>query len=150
MPPFKLTRALKKESALHGHVHIGAGAIARKHHQLIARDQIDRIGDSLDLDAATKLGREQEHRWDYLVSLPDSGKLVAIEPHTAADKEVRVIVQKKNNATRVLRDELRDGVRVTSWHWVSGKVNFSRTGPDRRILDQNGIKFHGRLIRSLD
>jgi len=150
MPPTRLTSALKRGSELLAHVQDGAGAIARKHHQLIARDQIRRIGDSLDLDAATRAGREQEHRWDYLVSLPDADKLVAIEPHTASDKEIRVVLEKKNNATRVLREELRDGVSVASWHWVTTKVAFSRMEPARRVLDQNGIKFHGKLIRSLE
>lgn len=150
MPPMKLTRALKKGSALHGHVQNGMDAIARKHHSLIADDQRVRIGDSIDLDTATRLGREQEHRWDYLVSVPDADRLVGIEPHTASDKEIRVMVQKKNNAVALLRQELRPGLGVVSWHWVTDKVRFSRMEPAMRALSQSGIKFHGRLIRNLD
>jgi len=145
-----LARALKEKSVLHGQIRIGMGAIARQHHPLIAEDQRVRIGDSIDLDAATKAGREQEYRWDYLASIPDADKLVGIEPHTASDKEIRVVVQKKNAAVALLREELRPGFKVSSWHWVTTKVGFSRMEPAIRALNQNGIKFHGRLIRSLD
>jgi hypothetical protein len=150
MPPIKLARALKEESVLRTQIRTGMGAISRQHHSLIAEDQRVRIGDSIDLDAATRTGREQEHRWDYLVSLPDANKLVAIEPHTASDKEIRVLVQKKNNAAALLREELRPGFKVAGWHWVTNKVGFSRMEPALRALAQNGIKFHGRLIRDLD
>lgn len=150
MPRMKLSRALKKESVLQGGIHNGAGAIARKHHAMIAEDQRARIQDSLDLDAATKAGREQEHRWDYLVSISSPEKLVGIEPHTAADKEISVMVKKKANAIALLREELRPGIRVASWHWVTTNVAFSKTEGSRRALDQSGIKFHGRIIRNLD
>lgn len=151
MPSVKLSRALRKESALRGHVRDGAGAIARRHRPLIAADQIARIGDSLDLDAGTKAGREQEHRWDYLLSLPDAKMLVAVEPHSASsDREVRVVVEKKKAATTLLREELRPEFKVASWHWVSTRGGFSRSEPAVRALNQNGIKFHDRRIRSLD
>lgn len=150
MPALKLARVLRRESALREHVRDAAGAIARPHRPMIAREQMMRIGDSLDLDEATKAGREQEHRWDYLVSLPDRSKLVAIEPHPASDGEVEGVIRKKKNATALLREELTPGVRVEHWHWVSSRDGFSRNGPARRTLDQNGIKFHSKLIRRLD
>jgi hypothetical protein len=146
----KLSRALKKDSALQAGVRKHTGAIERKHHGMIAEDQRARIQDSLDLDAATQSGREQEHRWDYLVSISSPDKLVGIEPHTAADKEIGVMVKKRSNAIALLREEFRPGFSVASWHWVAGSVAFSKTERIRRALDQSGIKFHGRVIRNLD
>lgn len=150
MPRMKLSRALKKESVLQSGIQRGAGAIARKHQAMIAEDQRTRIQDSIDLDEATRLGREQENRWDYIVSIADPDKLVGIEPHTAADKEISVMVKKRANAIALLREELRPGINVASWHWVTSNVAFSKTEGIRRALDQSGIKFHGRMIRSLD
>lgn len=150
MPPRSLARALRKESPLRPHVLQGTEAIARKHRALIAEDQRKRIGDSIDLDSATKQGREQEHRWDYLASVSDASRLVGIEPHSASDGEIRVVIEKKKNAVALLRSELQPGSSISHWHWVAEKVRFSRNERATRALSQSGIKFHGRMIRSLD
>ena len=104
--------------------------------------------DSIDLDAATSVLFPNEHRWDYIVSVPHKSELVGIEPHSATDGEIRVVTAKKRQAADFLRDHLLPHHRISKWLWVShGKVGFSKMERARRILDQNGITFAGRLIR---
>ena len=101
------------------------------------------------------LHRETEHpganRWDYIVSIPDSQEFAGIEPHSAKDSEVSVVIRKKQHATEYLRSHLQDGYRITKWFWVTrGTVSFSKMDPARRRLDENGIKFVGHLLRTFD
>ena len=125
------------------------GAFAKKDFKLIAEDERRRIGDSLDPDAATEDEDPEANRWDYIVSIPDLEELVGIEPHSAKDSEISVVIAKKNHATQYLRDHLQNGCRIKRLFWVShGTVSFSKMDRARRRLDQNGIAFAGRLIRT--
>jgi hypothetical protein len=124
------------------------GAFTSGHVSLIAEDQRARIGDSLDLDSASRDEHPNENRWDYVVSIPDLTEFAGIEPHHATDKEISVVVRKKRFAAEYLRNHLREGYRLTKWYWISsGSVSFSRMDKARRILDKNGIKFEGRILR---
>ena len=125
-------------------------ALRRQDIRLIAEGERSKIGDSLDLDEATIAAYPNENRWDYLLSVPTSSRIIGMEPHTARDKEVSVIIRKKRTAVAVLRSHLRPNARISEWFWVaSGAVNFSRMERATRLLDQNGIRFVGRLLRSL-
>lgn len=105
------------------------------------------FADSLDLDEALRAGREQENRWDYLLGHSPSGNVVAVEPHSAKQDEITTVIKKRSAAKEQLRDHLRDGVRIHKWLWVaSGKVHFADTEKVRRLLDQNGIEFVGRVL----
>jgi hypothetical protein len=116
--------------------------------KLIAEDQRSRIGDSLNLDAATKDEHPEANRWDYIVSIPDLSECAGIEPHSAKDSEISVVIAKKKHATEYLRDHLQNGHRITRWFWVTrGTVSFSKMDRARRRLDQNGIAFVGRSLR---
>jgi hypothetical protein len=145
-----LKEALTGQSRLRDLVHAGIGAFSTVDFKLIAQDQRPRIGDSLDLDAASKDEHPEANRWDYIVSIPDLEELAGIEPHSAKDSEISVVVSKKKHAIEYLRDHLQDGYRITRWYWVChGTVSFSKMDRARRRLDQNGIQFVGRLLRSL-
>ncbi|MBI2808770.1 MAG: hypothetical protein HYX68_27595 [Planctomycetes bacterium] len=145
-----LKAALNEESRLRDLVMAGMGAFAKVDLRLIAPDQRTRIGDSLDLDAASKDEYPQANRWDYIVSIPDLEEFVGIEPHSAKDSEISVVIAKRKHATQYLRKHLQDGYRVTRWLWVShGKVSFSKMDKARRSLDQNGIAFEGRILHHL-
>lgn len=90
------------------------------------------------------------HRWDYVVSVPDARKLIAIEPHSMADGEIKELIAKKQNALQYLDAHLAKGVRVSEWHWVTrGKVGFSVMDRAKRALDKNGITFSGRKLKHL-
>ncbi len=119
--------------------------------QLIADSQHTRVGDSLDLDAASRDEHPNDHRWDYLLSVPDAGRIVGVEPHTARDQEIRVVIAKRQAAVAYLANHLRSGQRVDAWFWVTrGKVGFGVMERARRRLDEAGIAFAGRRLESLD
>lgn len=148
MPKVHLMKFLRPGSRLRALVQAGMGAFANIDVKLIAEDQRPRIGDSLDLDSASRDECPQEHRWDYIVSVPDRKELAGIEPHRARDSEISVVVAKKKQAIACLRSHLQNDCRVARWYWVSpGTVSFSRMDRARRRLDQNGIAFVGRVLR---
>lgn len=145
-----LKTALHDSSTLQKHIKSGAGAVAPADIKLIAEAERSKIGDSLDLDAAAKNEFPEANRWDYVMSLPALEQIVAVEPHAARDSEISVVIAKKKHAIQYLQSHLRDGYRVTKWFWVSpGTVGFSRMERARRLLDQNGIAFEGRVLRKL-
>lgn len=145
-----LASVLVPKSPLRQHVRPGTGALKRTDVTLIAEPERARIGDSVDLDEATRVESPQENRWDYIVSVPDSEALIAIEPHGAKESEVSVVIAKKRHAMSYLATQLPPKHRVKRWLWVShGKVGFSRLDRARRQLNQHGIEFVGRAVRSL-
>lgn len=147
--PNTLAKALRPESPLRARVQPGLSAVKTADRSLIAASERARIGDSLDLDEATAAEFPQGHRWDYILSVPDLRKLIALEPHTASDGEVKVVIKKKQQALAYLRDHLHATVSVAEWHWVTrGTVGFSRMDKAVRALNQNGISFSGRSLKS--
>jgi hypothetical protein len=144
-----LKEALNKTSPLRGLVQVGMGAFAARDIKLIAEDQRSRIGDSLDLDAASRGEHPDANRWDYIISIPDSQRFVGIEPHTAKDDQISVVIQKKEHAIHYLRSHFRESHRITRWYWVThGTVSFSKMDRARRRLDEKGIEFVGRKLRT--
>jgi len=127
------------------------GAFTGGHGKLIAEDQRSRIGDSLDLDAASRVEHPQANRWDYIISIPASQTFAGIEPHSAKDDQISVVIQKKEHAVEYLRSHLQHSCRITKWFWVTeGRVSFSKMDRARRRLDQKGIRFVGRVLRSFE
>lgn len=144
-----LATALNDSSDLRRHLKRGMGAFAEPDVGLIAAAKRAQIGDSVDLDAATRDEFPEANRWDYVVSVPAVSQIVGIEPHSAKDAEIRVVIAKKVHAVEYLRAHLQNGYRVAKWLWVShGPVGFSRMERARRLLDQNGIEFAGRVVRT--
>ena len=147
----QLKAALNEKSPLRDLVQPGMAAFAKVDFKLIAEDQRTRIGDSLDLDAASKDEDPGSNRWDYIVSIPDLKEFIGIEPHSAKDSEISVVIAKRKHAIQYLRKHLQDCYRITRWFWVShGTVSFSKMDRARRRLDQNGIAFAGRMLRNLE
>ena len=142
--------ACEARSHLRAHVRAGLTALNTADIELIHLPERQRVGDSLALDEATRAEQPSAHRWDYVVSIPATGELVGIEPHSARDAEISVVIQKKKNAAEYLSAHFVVGHRVARWIWVTrGRVGFSKMERARRLLDQNGIWFAGRIIRSL-
>lgn len=103
--------------------------------------------DSLDLDDATRIGHEGENRWDYLLG-HTSSRIIGVEPHSATNSEVSVVIAKKQASQRVLLDHFRTGVKVSSWNWVSsGTVGLMPLDRVRLRLAQSGITFVGRSLQ---
>lgn len=140
-------RALWADSALQDLVEDGIGAVAVAHREYLEESIRSQFADSLDLDKALEKERAQENRWDYLLGHSASGHVVAVEPHSAKDGEIEVVIRKRSAACKQLRDHLRDGARIAAWLWVaSGNVHFAATEKARRRLDQHGIEFVGKCV----
>lgn len=139
--------ALVKDSTLLPSVREGLAAIEIAHHNHFDGAIRPAFADSLNLDDAVKPGHEQDNRWDYLLGHEPSGKVVAVEPHSAKQDEITTVIKKRTAARAHLREHLRDGVSVQKWLWVaSGKVHFADTEKAKRLLDQNGIEFVGTRV----
>lgn len=142
-----LRAALMAKSSLHPSVQDGLGAVLNAHRNYFEKSTRTSFADSIDFDAAMKEGHEQENRWDYLLGHISSGRIVAIEPHSAKQDELSTVIAKRKAANIHLRDHVKEGVRVAKWLWVaSGKVQFADTEKARRLLDQNGIEFVGGKV----
>lgn len=138
---------LEPASSLHKQVCDGLGALEASHRSLIESAIRSGFRDSIDIDAALKAGREHENRWDYLLGHGPSGKIVALEPHSAKDDEVGTVIRKRRAALDQLRTHLKSGSRPSKWLWVaSGNVYFANTEKTRLRLDQEGIEFIGKCL----
>jgi len=124
------------------------GAVETDHRRDYFHDDVKpHFLDSLDIDAALAKGRESQNRWDYLLSHAPSKSVVAVEPHSAKQEEISVVIKKKDRAKEQLSDHLVAGARIAKWIWVgSGKNGFADTEKVRRQLDQRGIEFVSPMI----
>jgi hypothetical protein len=144
-------QAALEGSYLANHVRLGLEALLRRDVGLIAEGERRKVADSIDLDEATREAHPNVARWDYLLSVTSRPRLVGLEPHSAKDSEVSVVIAKRRNSLEHLRGELLPQYRVSDWYWVShGAVSFSNMESARRRMNQNGITFVGRTLRSLD
>lgn len=148
---FSLADALTTTSSLLVLRLAGLGAIVARDRRLILLDQRTRITDSLNLEAALAATGHSGKKWDYLLSVGDTRKVVALEPHTASDTDIAAVIQKRREARLFLTRHFRTGSAVHRWLWVShGPCSFSNNERARRQLDQHGIEYVGRLVRNLD
>lgn len=142
-----IRRALRDDSTLHPLVSDGLAALAQAHRGLLDDAVKHHFADSLNLDAALESAHPTENRWDYLLGHSPTMEVIALEPHTANDKEVSVLKAKRDAARHQLRQHLRVGVQIAAWIWVTkGKVGFAQTEKMARQLDQSGITFAGRKV----
>ena len=138
--------ALVDGSSLIAEVLDGFAAVEKAHRPLFDEPIRQRFADSLALDDALEAGHEQENRWDYLLGLDDAA-IVAVEPHSAEEGEISVLIKKLVAAKDQLKPHLKPSARVHAWLWVaSGKVHFVDTERARRRLDQHGIQFVGKKV----
>ncbi|MCU4160053.1 hypothetical protein AiwAL_08020 [Acidiphilium sp. AL] len=141
--------ALKTDSTLLNIVKDGLGAVVVSHRSYFDEGVRSLFGDSLDIDAALKEGKEQENRWDYLLGHTQSNKIIGVEPHSAENSEITTVIKKRKAALSQLQEHLRAGVLVSKWLWVaSGRVQFAPMEKATLRLAQNGIEFVGRKIKN--
>lgn len=139
--------ALNPNSFLLNEVKDRLEAVKKKDRKLLADDIKAAFGDSLDIDSTLLKDHEQENRWDYLFGHNVSEQIIAVEPHTAAQHEVEVVIRKRKYAKEQLASHLKSSARISRWLWVTrGKNHFADTEKVRRILDQNGIEFVGKQV----
>lgn len=142
-----IRNGLTDDSTLQPLVRDGMQALKREHRNMIAADLRDAFSDSLDIDLAFKKGREQEHRWDYLMGHTPTQSIVGIEPHSAKNDEISTVIDKRKDAIDQLRGHLKPGVKVASWYWVaSGRVFFMPFEKATVRLANSGITFIGKEL----
>lgn len=125
-------------------------AFLRRDKSLIAEPERVKIGDSLNLDAALRAEFPNANRWDYIFSVVDGGRLLALEPHHATDSEISVVIAKKTHAVQQLRRHLHPQYAISDWLWVShGRTAFSKMERATRRLAQAGIRYVGRSLADL-
>ena len=138
--------ALVSGSELEAFVKDGCSALRNSDRRCIDATLKSSVTDSIDLDAAMRKSHPHDNRWDYLIGM-STKKIVGVEPHSARDGEITVVVKKKKISEKYLIDRLKDGKHISTWIWVaSGNVFFADTEKMRRILDQNGIIFAGKRV----
>jgi hypothetical protein len=144
-----LDNSLIQGSALRPHIKAGLGAVLGVDRPLIPPVQSQRVSDSIDLDGAMRPTLPNANRWDYLLGILDTGAIVALEPHSATDHEVKVLIAKKREAIIFLALHLNPGSSVARWIWIThGRVGFNRMDRAIRQLDQAGIDFQGKRLKS--
>ena len=142
-----LRAALRPESRLLDEVRDGLGAIKSADRSCLHVEIRSAFADRLEADEALRAGHDQENRWDYLLGHSATSALVGVEPHSAKEDQVSVVIKKRSAAIRQLAEHLREGVAVARWLWVSsGDVYFADTERTRRRLDNAGIEFVGRRV----
>jgi hypothetical protein len=144
-PPVRA--ALEPTSALMEQVVDGLGALERAHRVYLHETIRASFGDSLDLDEAMRPLFPNQNRWDYLLGYTPARRIVALEPHSAHEDQISVIIEKKKAAQEQLRGHLKKNAVVAEWFWVaSGKVQFAKTEKAIRRLDEHGILFVSRNL----
>jgi len=143
-----IREALRTDSPLHSSVRAGLGALKTMHRGCFDIAARAAIADSIDIDESLKKGREQENRWDYLLGHHLTKILIAVEPHSADNSQIRTVINKRKAAIQQLGTHLRDGKKVSKWIWVaSGRVRLLPIEKAKFLLDQNGIEFIGGEIK---
>ncbi len=74
---------------------------------------------------------------------------MGLEPHTANNTAISVVIRKREASLRHLRGHLKSGVFVAEWFWVaSGKVDFTPMDKALLQLTASGIDFVGKALLS--
>jgi len=133
-------------SSLHAHIGDGLVTVKDSHWTYIESSIRARFTDSIDLDKALEPGHEQENRWDYLLGW-GAEDVIALEPHSATNHEVKTVIAKKRAAMEQLASHKSPKRSVKKWFWVaSGKNDLTPLDKKRLILAQHGISFVAPML----
>jgi hypothetical protein len=126
----------------------GLKALASQSRKLMADSVRAAVADSLDIDAAFARTHAEDNRWDYLLGHGPTSRVFALEPHSAHEGEISVVIKKKKAALQQLNAHLDPRARISRWLWVaSGKVDFLSTEKAYLRLSQSGITFVGKGVQ---
>lgn len=138
-------RSALSGSTLQSHVQRGLQAVESKDHRYFEATSRKNAVDSLDLDDALRTEHPTTNRWDYIVS--SATQLMGVEPHSAKNREVSVVVRKKRWAVQVLQAHLRTGTVIDPWYWVGRDRFHNKNTKVERQLKQAGITFRDKPLR---
>ncbi len=140
-----IRRNLKK-SDLKELIKDGIQALETGDRKYISEDLRAIFDDSINTDEAFKAKYSQSNRWDYLIGNKQKNKIIALEPHTAKNSEIGVVIAKRSAARQQLKDHL-DLSQISHWFWVaSGKTEFLPLEKANMRLNENGIEFIGKAL----
>lgn len=126
---------------LRDRVRSGLGALRQSHRVYIAREVRHSFDDSVDLDAALHSEHPRDNRWDYLLGWSVS-HVVALEPHSASNHEVKVVIAKRQHAREQLTARGVKASMIRKWFWVaSGRNDLTPLDKKALVLSQHGITF---------
>lgn len=108
---------------------------------------------SVDVDNALQHRQPNAHRWDFAIGHRHENRqkdfIYWVEVHTAADKQVKVVLKKLNWLRSWLE---RDGNLLDQFDrefvWVSsGATTFTLDAPQRKQFAQYGLEHKGKVLR---
>ena len=110
---------------------------------------------SVDVDSSLRRLQPNANRWDFAIGYRHANRqkdfIYWVEIHTAADKEVKVVLRKLDWLRKWLES---DGNLLDQFDrefiWVSsGVTTFTPESPQRKRLAQSGLQHKGGLLRIL-
>lgn len=140
----------KRQSRLRDDVKQGCRAIKTTDRNLIQPAVRTSISESIDLDEAMRGDYPHDSRWDYLIFESANGSIFALEPHSARDDQVDVVVRKKQAACSQLLSHTDEISAIQKWLWVSGgSAKISKGDKRMRKLNKAGITYIGRQLKKM-
>jgi hypothetical protein len=112
-----------------------------------------RLQGSVDVDSALRSRQPNANRWDFAIAYRHTNNqkdfIYWTEVHTAADKEVKVVLKKLNWLRKWLKG---DGSLLNAFDrefvWVSsGATMFTLDAPQRKQFAELGLTHQGRVLR---
>ena len=134
----------------------GLEALRAQDRRHVEAQDTRRLSGSADLDSALRQQEPNAHRWDFAIGYNHTNRTLEciywVEIHTAADREVSVVLDK----LRWLRQWLkRNGKKLALFEhdfvWISsGRTSFTLTSPQQKQFAVLGLQHKCRVLRISD
>lgn len=131
----------------------GLGALRGQDKPHLHAEDTRLLTGSADVDNALQEHEPNAHRWDFAIAYRHSNRkkefIYWVEIHTAADHEVKVVLDK----LRWLRQWLEADGRLLSqferdFVWVSsGRTSFTLSAPQLKQFAQLGLQYTSKILR---
>ena len=146
-------RAVERTPHLENALKPGLQALRAQDRPHVAPQDPRLLQGSVDVDSALRRRQPNANRWDFAIGYRHANRqadfIYWVEVHTAADKQVRVVLKKLNWLRNWLRN---DGNLLDQFDrefvWVSsGATNFTLDAPQRKQFAQCGLEHKGSVLR---
>lgn len=148
-------KAVRETPDLRGAWRPGLRALGT-HSRHVAANDPRTIAGSVNIEECLKKSRKAERQWDYAVGHKPRNRVTEvvywIEVHPAYDREIKVMKEKLNSLRNWLRTSApRLNEMDGDFVWVSsGDTSFTRGSKQVRRLADEGLSFHGSVLRIPD
>ena len=146
-------KAVKNTRHLSDAWRAGLSALRAQDRPHVAAEDTRRLNGSVDVDAALLMHEPNAHRWDFAIAFRHSNRskecVYWVEIHTAADREVNVVLEKLRWLRRWLAS---DGRLLAQFErdfvWISsGATSFTLDAPQMKHFAQLGLQHKGSVLR---